>query len=416
MLNKLLTFLRQYEMVQPGDRVICAVSGGADSVALLWGMYLLREKLQITVEAAHYNHCLRGAESQADEDFVKAFCDRYDIPLHLGRGVVVPGKKGLEAAARDARYGFLRQLPGVIATAHTADDNGETVLMHMIRGTGLKGLGGITPVGERLIRPMLSVTREDVLAFLDEYSLSFVQDSTNDTDAFLRNRLRHHVIPQLKSENPKLAATLSAMALRLREDEAFLQQLAVAGKTRQIAELRALPTPVRSRVLAMLLEEFEVCEPSAEHIAMLQNVIDSDRPSAKADFPGNITVGRNYGVLEKRTQSEDYCFPLQLDGAVTLTELGLQVTCAQSTENGVQPVGDMVVRSRISGDEIRLPGGRKSLKKLFIDRKIPAAQRHTVPVVADDLGVLWVYGFGPNLDRVTSDSRGVEIRFEGLEK
>ena len=133
MLNKLLKFIREQNMISPGDTVICAVSGGADSVALLFAFYLLKDKLDIHLEAAHFNHHLRGEESQRDEDFVKQLCDRYDIPLHLGGAEILPGKKGLEAAARDARYGFLRSLSGKIATAHTADDNAETVLMHLIR-------------------------------------------------------------------------------------------------------------------------------------------------------------------------------------------------------------------------------------------------------------------------------------------
>ena len=128
MLNKLLAFIRQYDMVQPGDRIVCAVSGGADSVALLFAMYLLREKLQIELAAAHFNHGLRGEESDADEAFVCKLCQQYDIPLFSQKGTVAPGKKGLEAAARDARYGFLKSLPGKIATAHTANDNAETVL------------------------------------------------------------------------------------------------------------------------------------------------------------------------------------------------------------------------------------------------------------------------------------------------
>ena len=136
--NKVLAFLRRHDMVRPGDTVICAVSGGADSIALLWCMWMLREKLGITVEAAHYNHNLRGAESDRDEQFVRDFCDFHDIPLHSGGGTIHPGRKGLEAAARDARYAFLRSLDGTIATAHTADDNAETVLMHLVRGSGLR--------------------------------------------------------------------------------------------------------------------------------------------------------------------------------------------------------------------------------------------------------------------------------------
>ena len=169
MLNKLLDQIRSFGMLQPGDRLVCAVSGGADSMALLWAMYLLRDKLGITLEAAHFNHGLRGEESDRDEAFVRDFCAGYQIPCHLGRGVVKSGKKGLEAAARDARYGFLRSLGGKIATAHTANDNAETVLLHLVRGTGLNGLGGITPKTDRIIRPMLGITRQDVLDFLQEY-------------------------------------------------------------------------------------------------------------------------------------------------------------------------------------------------------------------------------------------------------
>ena len=145
MQNKLLTFVRSQGMIQPGDRIVCALSGGADSIAMLFAFYLLRETLNITLEAAHFNHHLRGEESDRDERFVADFCRSYDIPLHLGGGEVVPGKKGLEAAARDARYVFLEGLPGKIATAHTADDNAETLLMHLVRGTGLKGLAILQP-------------------------------------------------------------------------------------------------------------------------------------------------------------------------------------------------------------------------------------------------------------------------------
>ena len=204
MLNKLLKFIRQEDLVQPGDTVICAVSGGADSVAMLFAFYLLKQKLGINLEAAHFNHHLRGEESDRDERFVRDLCDRYDIALHVGGGRVTAGKKGLEAAARDARYAFLKTLNGKVATAHTADDNAETVLMRLIRGTGLKGLGGIMPVQGNIIRPMLSITRREVEDFLSEWCLSHIEDSSNQSDAFLRNRIRHHVMPLLYQENPKI--------------------------------------------------------------------------------------------------------------------------------------------------------------------------------------------------------------------
>lgn len=416
MLNKLSEFLRRYDMLQPGDRVVCAVSGGADSMALLWAMYLLRQKLGITLCAAHYNHRLRGEESQRDEDFVRQFCQDYGIDFVAEWGSVVAGEKGLEAAAREARYGFLKTLSGKIATAHTADDNAETVLLHLVRGTGLKGLGAIAPVNGKLIRPMLSVTRREVLAFLEEYHIGYITDSSNHTDAFLRNRLRHHVMPLLQQENPRLAENLSAMALRLREDEAALTQEAEYG----VETLRQMDPARRSRALGACLEAWGVREPEMAHIELAESLVFSEKPSASARFPGGVTVCRNYGVLEKVSGTEAFA-PVELScpGEVTLPQLGLRVSCSLQTavrsekdRFTVSPVGKIVVRPRRSGDRIRLPGGTKTLKKLFIDRKIPAAQRQRIPVLADDRGILAVWGIGPDTDRL---GPGVEIRLEPAE-
>lgn len=416
MLNKLQAFIRRYDLVQPGDCVICAVSGGADSMALLWAMYLLKEKLQIKVSAAHFNHGLRQQESDRDEGFVREFCHRYEIPLFCTKGQVTAGKKGLEAAARDARYAFLNTLPGKIATAHTANDNAETVLMHMVRGTGLKGLGGIAPICGKLIRPMLGVTRQDVLAILEEYHVRFVQDSSNDTDLFLRNRLRHHVIPLLEQENPCLAENLSAMALVLREDEAALSQCAVDS----VAQLKAMDPARRSRALAAFLQKSGVKEPEREHIALAENLVFSCKPSAKACFPDGVTVSRNYDRLEANTDTRSWePVVLKCPGEVLIPELHLRVRCipAQGNPNqercfAVVPKGNIVIRPRQAGDEMRLHGGSKQLKKLFIDRKIPAPRRMEIPVAADEAGVLGVCGFGPNLDRIPRTGSGVEICFE----
>lgn len=419
MLNKLRSFAKQYDMIRPGDTVIAAVSGGADSVALLFALYLLKDSLDITLEAAHFDHGLRGAESDRDAAFVRELCGRYDIPLHLGASQVVAGEKGLEAAARDARYAYFSTLSGKIATAHTADDNAETVLMHLVRGTGLKGLGGISPVRGNLIRPMLGVTRQEVLEFLEEYHLCYVEDSSNHTDAFLRNRLRHHVMPLLKDENPKLAENLSAMALSLREDEQALGSMSVTEP--DVEALRCLPRAVRSRSIAAFLKRNGVREPEARHIALVESLVFSDNPSARADLPGGVTVAREYGYL---TVTEDLA-PLETvalprNGTVELTRLGLRVICTPADgtvdtpeEFTVIPQGQMILRCRQSGDALTRPGGTKSLKKLFIDRKIPASRRLLIPVVADEKGILGVYGFGAHRDRL---GEGVQIRFEKIEK
>ena len=417
MLNKLLAFTRRYEMIAPGDTVVCAVSGGADSVALLFGMYLLKDKLGITLEAAHFNHNLRGEESQRDEAFVKELCHRYDIPLHLGSGQVVAGKKGLEAAARDARYGYLRSLNGKIATAHTADDNAETVLMHMVRGTGLKGLGGIAPVNGKVIRPMLGITRQEVEDFLGEWCLSYITDSSNHEDIFLRNRIRHHVMPLLKAENPRLAESLSAMALSLREDEVVLSSLGEKDTLPPVERLKTMPPALRNRALEAFLKRSGVKEPEQSHIQLAEKLVFSTKPSARAAFPGGVTIARNYDRLEVLEQAE--ALPetvLPCPGEVLLP--GYRVVCASAeqvvnTEDTftVCPEGELVLRSRRSGDAIRLSGGTKQLKKLFIDRKIPAQKRLQIPVLSDDRGVLGVCGVGADMDRRAAGLPAVQVRF-----
>ena len=217
--------------MEQGDRVICAISGGADSVALLWCLYLLREQLDLKLSAAHLNHGLRGEESDRDEDFVRQLCAGYQIPLTVGRTQVQAQGRGLEDAARRARYTFLESLDPAakIATAHTADDNAETVLLHLIRGAGLRGLGGIAPARGRVIRPMLGVTRQEVEAFLGHWNLPHVEDSSNGQPDFLRNRVRSRIMPLLRQENPRFARSCSETALTLRLDEAFLAQEAEAA-------------------------------------------------------------------------------------------------------------------------------------------------------------------------------------------
>lgn len=418
MLSKLLAFVRRYDMIASGDRVVCAVSGGADSIALLWAMYCLKDKLQIDLAAAHFNHGLRGAESDRDEQFVRDFCLQYEIPFFSQKSNVVAGSKGLEAAAREARYGYLRTLPGKIATAHTANDNAETVLMHLVRGTGLKGLGAIAPVKGQIIRPMLSVTRAEVLAFLEEYHIGYVTDSSNETDQFLRNRLRHRVMPLLEQENPRLAEDISAMALSLRDDERELD--VQTQPVSDVEQLRKMSSARRGRCLMAFLHQCNVLEPEREHIALLERIVFSGCPSAKVSLPGGVTVARNYGKLEvlpDNTTIEE--MELLCPGITEIPQLGIRVIC-QETEDftedkdcfTVQVQGKLVLRSRQQGDAMRLSGGTKTLKKLFIDRKVPVSQRDRIPVISDEKGILGVYGFGVNLDRTAQEKPAMQIRFE----
>lgn len=415
--NKLLAAIRRYDMLHPGDKVICAVSGGADSMALLWAMWMLREKLNITVEAAHFNHGLRGQESDRDEAFVRNFCDHHEIPLHIGSGRVEAGKKGLEAAAREARYAFLLSLGGIVATAHTADDNAETLLLHLLRGSALRGLGGIAPVRPGLIRPMLEITRQEVEAYLADNWVGHITDSSNDTDQFLRNRLRHSVMPLLREENPRLSQNLSAMAQRLREDEAALDRLSQVPEPPTVEAFRAMEPALRRRALEKLLRRWGVKEPEARHIAQAENLVLCENPSAHARFPGGVILRREYGLLvcggEEQTIPET---PLPIGGWVRLPH-GRLICHAGPPEEGeltVYPKGPMVVRNRREGDVLTLAGGTKSVKKRLIDAKLPRHRRGLVPVIADGEGVLAVWGLGADCSR--REGEGVCIRFEENEE
>ena len=403
MLNKLREFSRRQGLIQPGDKIVCAVSGGADSMALLWALYLLKEEWNLDISAAHFNHRLRGAESDRDEAFVREFCDGYGIPLHVGSGTIVPGNKGLEAAARDVRYAFLRTLPGKIATAHTADDNAETLLMHLVRGTGLKGLGGIMPQNGNVIRPMLSITRQEIEDFLAEYAVDYITDSSNNGDDFLRNRIRHHVMPLLKEENPKLSQNLSAMALRLRQDEEALSQQAAFEGAPQVEVLRKMAPAVRARALEKFLKDSGVKEPEAVHIRQAEALVFSENPSARANFPGGLIIGRKYDILAVVPQE-----PGKIPYRISCEPADAVINTADTFT--IVPVGNVYIRPRQTGDAIRLPGGTKTLKKLFIDRKIPASQRDSVPVICDDRGILAVGGIGVNLDRAATELPATRIQ------
>jgi tRNA(Ile)-lysidine synthase len=193
MKNKLREELKT--LLPQGATLCAALSGGADSVAMTHALHALQEELGFTLTACHFNHCLRGEESDGDEAFCVEFCQNWGIPLTLGREDVASFAKSagqsVEEAARNCRYAFFEGVDGFVATAHTASDNGETVLLNLLRGTGLKGLCGIPRQRGKFIRPMLAITREEILSYLEEHHLPHREDASNGEDAHLRNRLRH---------------------------------------------------------------------------------------------------------------------------------------------------------------------------------------------------------------------------------
>ena len=202
-----IDFCEKYNMFPKDGIILCAVSGGKDSMYLLYQMRELAPKYGFRISCAHFNHCLRGEEADQDQKFVENRCIELGIPCIVGSADVktyaLENGIGTEEAARILRYEFLEKTADEIgaeriATAHTADDNAETILFNLVRGSGLKGLCGIPPVRGRIIRPMLQITTEEVLRYLDEHRIRHVEDSTNSQDDYTRNKIRHRIVPELK--------------------------------------------------------------------------------------------------------------------------------------------------------------------------------------------------------------------------
>ena len=419
---ELCSWCRENALFSPGQRVICAVSGGADSMALLWCLWTLRGELQIEVEAAHFDHRLRGAESARDARFVQDFCEKNGIRLHLGAAEPEAyGACGIEETARALRYAFFDTLDcNRLATAHNADDNAETILLHLLRGTGLRGLCGIPPVRGRIVRPLLFASREEILQFLQDESIEFVEDSTNSSDDYLRNRLRHNVMPLLRAEAPALPARLVRQAALLRSEDEFLDAQARALLVQKspglwlCAPLQNAPEVLQRRALRVLLREFYPADLGLEHIEAVRGLLAASSPSAQVSLPQGLCARRIYDGLavQPEIRPEAFCARLNLSGETLLPAPGTKIHCYvtdffEKTEKSPFQFAikyDMIknhtvaVRSRRAGDAILRGAHHASVKKLLIDRKIPRFLRDTLCVFESEGKLLAVEGLGTASD------------------
>ncbi len=407
-------------MLSAGDRVLVALSGGADSMCLLSSLWENSEKLGITVCAAHFNHRLRGEESERDARFAGEQCAQRNIPFLCGSGDVSAeaekSRRSLEETAREMRYAFLSEAAeklscNVIATAHNADDNAETVLLNLTRGSGAKGLSGIPVIRGNIVRPLLMNTREEIEAYLEEKNIPHVEDSSNASDDYTRNLIRHRVMPVLKAINPSFSDAVLRTSLGLRDDETLLCGMAekfIAENMREnsiaACALKELPKPVAVRVLRT------VCRGSlaARHCDALLKLLEGEG-LAYADVPG-MRVSRDSGRLYFGAENEKLgCYELAVNGEVFIpernetvktrliegcTEVFKSINKFDFKYSGIY--GKIALTSRCDGDKIRLSyrDCTKSLKELFSEKKLPQNVRNKTPVFRDGEGVIAVYGFG----------------------
>lgn len=441
--QKAAALIARESLLPEGARVCAALSGGADSVALL---FALRE-LGYPVAAYHLHHGLRGAEADRDEAFVRALCARLGVPLYAYRADV-PGwaaqrKLGVEEAARQLRYQYLDRAVEEsgcthAATAHTADDNLETMLFHLLRGTGSKGLAGIPPARGRIVRPLLSCTRAEIEDYLAGLGEPFVTDSTNLTGDCARNRIRHEIVPVLRQLNPEAAAAAFRLSGLLRADEAVLEA-AVQERLEAAADsggwrIDGFPPALRGRMLHRLLRQSGVPMSAVgqAHVELLANLLGSGNPSASLALPGGFTARREYGrfFLEKTGRSQPPAppetrltvpFSLELrPGVYARGEICEKSQVIHKKFNtfpvdcGTIDFDSLVLRTRRPGDRLRLrsSGGSKTLKRLMIDYKIPREKRDRLAVFADRNGVIAAEGLGPDSSRLGDGDKILRLSVE----
>ena len=430
--NTILT----HGLIPEGDGVLVGVSGGADSVALLWVLKSLSADLGFSLYAAHLNHGIRGAEAEEDQQYVRTLCRELDVPLYEETldipGVSAEEGKTLEQAAREQRYEFFQRActrfgANTVAVAHHMDDQAESIMLHLIRGSGLKGLTGMKYRRGNIIRPFLDCRRSEIESFLAAGGISYRTDSTNLMRDASRNRLRLDVMPYIAEHiNPAFAKSLCAMGRLLSEDEEYLSSAAEAALDAAAtslgydrAKLLALPSPIRSRAIRIALQRSGVhADIDRVHVERIVSLLDAPT-GASADLPhiaawvsyGDICFGRRHEAQSFEVPFEPKgktCFPGGFFLADTAENDIIKSNLIGFMDADRLPQG-IAVRPRRPGDVFHPCGapGSKKLKAVLIDRKVPRNSRD-VPGLFCENEALFLPGLGiSDKLKVTDDTRSV---------
>lgn len=430
--------LKRYISSQERPGLIAACSGGRDSICLLHILKQLQEEMDFELKAVYVHHGLRAA---ADEEarWLTELLKEWKVDCCVKRVDVMQRVRqtgeSIEEAARFLRYQALQEEADGrwIVTAHHGEDQAETVLLRMLRGCGLKGLAGMEERRGNVLRPLLRVSHREIEKYIEENSLPYVEDESNQDESYTRNWIRHRLIPLLRERNPEISRTLADMAERLRADECYLEQEAEETFRRlyqaeglDVEGLRSLPGALRIRVLRLFIErEGGLRDIGSVHIRMLEELIEK-QSGAEAVLPGKRIFIRRYGCIarKKETLAPGKDTVLPIDGKWHDTPWG----CFKAETEGYQEgkfaeIPDLrctkwlncdtiterlLVRSRRPGDYLTVQGGHKSLKKYMIEEKIIREERDRVALVAAGSHVLWIVGYrlsdecrvGPGCGRV----------------
>lgn len=419
-----------HNLLQKGDRVLVALSGGADSVCLLEVLSALSDEFGLSLSAAHLHHGLRGDEADGDAAFAEELCKKKKIPFFMHRADVraLANESGmsLEEAGRKARYDFFHKLQKEygftkIATAHHAGDNVETVLMRLLRGTGPMGLGGVPYQNESVIRPLLDVTRDEIEVYLNENGLPFRTDSTNLEQSFTRNKIRHSLVPFLEKEfNPNFRRNFQEQ-IRLyarcgayikEETEALFSRLAQPisnGFGFDCQKLKLEPSFLTESMLYLCMTKvFPGKDVTNSHVQTVANMLREGKGQISLPDDTLAEICHNTLYIHKIEKPVSFCYEILPNGEVYIPEIGKRLSCYPVSEVPKKVLKHEVyldaeklsgkklfIRSRKDGDYFYLSesGGTKKLQDFFVDQKVPRFLRDSVPLIATEDEILWIGGY-----------------------
>jgi tRNA(Ile)-lysidine synthase len=451
MIKKVNQTIEKYNLLEKGERVIVALSGGPDSTALLAVLVPIAKALDLSLIVAHFNHRLRGAESDEDEKFSRELSEKMELPFVSGKMDQKNGMKGIspEDFYRRQRYEFLNKISEdyqahKIALGHNLQDQAETVLLNILRGSGLEGLKGFLPMRDgKFIRPLMEISRREIISFLHEAGISYRQDSSNENKRYLRNQIRAELIPYLKEKfNPKIEQSLAQMAEILRLEDEFIRQhvdevlQSSFIQRRQnrimlkISYVNKLPSAIRLRLFKTILESLNPAKNgfSFIHIKSLDNLAQKCESGKRIYLPLGIEVRREYDdlILEGKkvcSKQMEYEYTMNIPGSLYIKERKFTVCSEITKKENVdfsskskvyldldkiqQPV---IIRNRRDGDWFQPLGmqGRQKIKTFFINHKMPRCERNEIMLFVDQLSVIWIGNMHLNERvKITAETKNV---------
>ena len=462
--KKVKDFINKYKMVNDQDKIIIGVSGGADSVCLLFVLKKLREERDFDFNAVHINHGLRGESADRDEVFVKECCEKWDVPcytFHVNvKEVASREKLSIEDAGRMLRQQTFKKVmketgSNKVALGHHQNDNAETLLMNLARGSGIRGVSGIKPASEHYIRPLLCLTRDEIEEYLKDKGISFCMDETNEEIHFVRNRVRNVVIPHLEKVNSKAIIHMNETMNHLREIEMFMEMkveevfsqvvqendaVGTSGYTIKEKGFTNQPIGIQKAVLKKAIEKAsgEKKDINRSHIEVTLELFNK-QVGRQVDLPYGLVGVREYqGIViaskgsdrtskEISSSKEKKEVTIKIPGITKVPAYNITIECRWIPEeecNFYQPShsvytkaidydiikNGLFLRTREVGDRITVDrqGSRQKLKSYFINEKIPQSKRDSIPLLADGKEVVWVIGYRMNMEyQISSDTKKI---------